>query len=1167
MRMSDTVTVKETSATMRGVETEESHHASATPAPAGGEEPSPTKTNGTEQEQAETQPQAEAQTQLQPELQPESCCQDKNETQRQTPGQMGKRPKDAVEIQLSQSFDKEEAPPIKDEEDKDKRVEKLLEKTERMPRKMLSRDSSQEYTDSTGIDIHEFLVNTLKNNPRDRMMLLKLEQDILDFISNNESQKRKFPPMTSYHRMLLHRVAAYFGLDHNVDQTGKSVIINKTSNTRIPDQKFSEHIKDDKTDDFQKRYILKRDNSGSDKDDNMMRMRLKDDRRSKSIEEREEEYQRARERIFAQDGPDGFALEKRIQEDDACNNTQQRRQIFRLKDGRSANSRQSSSENEPKYSDPRPWSSTDSDSSNRNLRPAMTKASSFSGISVLIRGDSSGSSKSMGRLSKTGSLESSSSVGSSTGSLSRSQPPLPVPALTQAGHPHNHAAPPCPVAYPAICTSSTVTYEAGSRSGPVPPPPANTANTSYYLLPLEATGIPPGSILVNPHTGQPFVNPDGSAVVYNPNHSMAPQHQHHQHHNQQGRTQQPMPPPPHPHPPGPHQHQPTNHNHVLSQSVLSLPQPVRPLQPSAQPVQYSSISYPPQLLSVSPNQQYTVQNNLGAQFSHMSLARQASGEGPGRDAHTTMYPSSVVLQTPPQQQGYMVAPPVQPVPAHQAYNTPAPPPVNQPVMQQQGYMQQSMQQMPACYCAPGQYPLSNQQYRPVGTVQYSAPQSQPMPPPTQQTGYQTVMPNQPQSYQSMIGVPQSQNTVSGLHSNMGNQMQGMMVQYPSMPSYQVSMQPQGSQGVPQQTYQQPIIIPNHNQSNQGPMPGSGVQVYYSVITPNQQNTMSSSVGFLPPPGSEQMQFPRPSSPCSSQQPLHQAQQCSGVPLPPGGGMVMMQLTLPPGQQPRPHSPPQWKHSKYYSLDHTRGQKSTELSTLDTSQSSPLLGSPSTSPAQSPTPSHPHHLTNVKSIRPGLAPVMPQFSRPFVPGQGDAQYPLLGQPLQYNPQIRPPLLHTPPMVPNHQVPMGMRHSGGGGRGRKQPRKALSTDLSVGDPVSGRVLEVTDLPGEISRTEADSLLGELSRAGAVVGWLPEHHSHRDWQSGANCDHHHAKPPTQTHGQAPADPAFAYTILATFPSRYAAQDALLHHNGPRASFRLTMRRDRGYGHRHPLERASSQ
>ena len=39
--------------------------------------------------------------------------------------------------------------------------------------------------------------------------------------------------MTSYHRMLLHRVAAYFGMDHNVDQTGKAVIINKTGNTRM----------------------------------------------------------------------------------------------------------------------------------------------------------------------------------------------------------------------------------------------------------------------------------------------------------------------------------------------------------------------------------------------------------------------------------------------------------------------------------------------------------------------------------------------------------------------------------------------------------------------------------------------------------------------------------------------------------------------------------------------------------------------------------------------------------------------------------------------------------------------------------------------------------------------------------------------------------------------
>ena len=49
----------------------------------------------------------------------------------------------------------------------------------------------------------------------------------------SSNQYKKFPQMTSYHRMLLHRVAAYFGMDHNVDQTGKAVIINKTGNTRM----------------------------------------------------------------------------------------------------------------------------------------------------------------------------------------------------------------------------------------------------------------------------------------------------------------------------------------------------------------------------------------------------------------------------------------------------------------------------------------------------------------------------------------------------------------------------------------------------------------------------------------------------------------------------------------------------------------------------------------------------------------------------------------------------------------------------------------------------------------------------------------------------------------------------------------------------------------------
>lgn len=79
----------------------------------------------------------------------------------------------------------------------------------------------------------------------------------------------------------------------------------------------------------------------------------------------------------------------------------------------------------------------------------------------------------------------------------------------------------------------------------------------------------------------------------------------------------------------------------------------------------------------------------------MSLARQPSAEA--RDAHTAMYPSSVVLQAPPppQQPSYMVPTPGQSMPTP-AYSTPVPGPVpvSQPVMQQpQGYMQQPMQQV------------------------------------------------------------------------------------------------------------------------------------------------------------------------------------------------------------------------------------------------------------------------------------------------------------------------------------------------------------------------------------------------------------------------------------------------------------------------------------------
>merc|ERR1712136_614441 len=66
-----------------------------------------------------------------------------------------------------------------------------------------------------------------------------------NFIKDTKKNHHKFPHMSSYHRMMVHRVAAYFGLDHKVDQSGKCVIVNKTKNTRLPDMRFKDHIIED----------------------------------------------------------------------------------------------------------------------------------------------------------------------------------------------------------------------------------------------------------------------------------------------------------------------------------------------------------------------------------------------------------------------------------------------------------------------------------------------------------------------------------------------------------------------------------------------------------------------------------------------------------------------------------------------------------------------------------------------------------------------------------------------------------------------------------------------------------------------------------------------------------------------------------------------------------
>ncbi|KAM5189123.1 cAMP-regulated phosphoprotein 21 isoform 3-T6 [Callospermophilus lateralis] len=701
------------------------------------------------------------------------------------PGAESLQDQESIHLQLS-SFPslQEEDKSRKDDSEREKEKDKNKDKTSEKPKiRMLSKDCSQEYTDSTGIDLHEFLINTLKNNSRDRMILLKMEQEIIDFIGDNNNHYKKFPQMSSYQRMLVHRVAAYFGLDHNVDQTGKSVIINKTSSTRIPEQRFCEHLKDEKGEESQKRFILKRDNSSIDKEDNQSVC--------------------SQESLYVENS-------RLLEDSNICNETYKKRQLFRGNrdsSGRTSGSRQSSSENELKWSDhQRAWSSTDSDSSNRNLKPTMTKTASFGGITVLTRGDSTSSTRSSGKLSKTGSSESSSSAGSS-GSLSRTHPPLqstPLVSGMAAGSP------------------GCVPYPENAVGGQVPP-----SSTSYILLPLEAaTGIPPGSILLNPHTGQPFVNPDGTPAIYNPPASQQPLRSAMVGQSQQQPQQQPSPQPqqqvqpPQPQMAGP----------LVTQSVQGLQAP-------SQSVQYPAVSFPPQhLLPVSPTQHFPMRDDVATQFSQMNLSRQSSGETPEPPPSGPVYPSSLLPQ-PTQQPSYVIASTGQQLSTGGFSGSG--PPISQQVLQAppspQGFVQQpAAAQMPVYYYPSGQYPTSaTQQYRPMASVQYSAQRGQQMPQAAQQAGYQPVLSGQ-QGFQGLMGVQQPPQSQSVMSSQQGTPVQSVMVSYPTMSSYQVPMT-QGSQGLPQQSYQQPIMLPN--QAAQGSLPATGMPVYCNVTPPNPQNNL------------------------------------------------------------------------------------------------------------------------------------------------------------------------------------------------------------------------------------------------------------------------------------------------------------------------------------------
>lgn len=166
--------------------------------------------------------------------------------------------------------------------------------------------------------VDQFLREALQN-PRERLSILRMEQDVEKFIQDPTRQQMEFQLLpTSYLRLAAHRVAQHYFLQSMVlldnsllDGSGSRIIVQKASTEcRLPRIRLADipvHLPQE--DNGVIKVAIKQrpqkhssssggGNSGSNNGNN-----------SKSVEERKEEYNRARARIFSHGGSPGVKPE------------------------------------------------------------------------------------------------------------------------------------------------------------------------------------------------------------------------------------------------------------------------------------------------------------------------------------------------------------------------------------------------------------------------------------------------------------------------------------------------------------------------------------------------------------------------------------------------------------------------------------------------------------------------------------------------------------------------------------------------------------------------------------------------------------------------------------------------------------------------------------------
>ncbi|XP_024988188.1 R3H domain-containing protein 2-like isoform X1 [Cynara cardunculus var. scolymus] len=157
--------------------------------------------------------------------------------------------------------------------------------------------------------VDQFLREALQN-PRERLSVLRMEQDVEKFIRDPSQQQMEFQQLpTSYLRLAAHRVAQHYSLQSMVlldntlpDGSGSRIIVRKTSECRPPLIRLADIPVNIPTEDLSSSVVKvaikqrpnKRSQGGGGANSNSLK-----NNSLKSVEERKEEYNRARARIFS----------------------------------------------------------------------------------------------------------------------------------------------------------------------------------------------------------------------------------------------------------------------------------------------------------------------------------------------------------------------------------------------------------------------------------------------------------------------------------------------------------------------------------------------------------------------------------------------------------------------------------------------------------------------------------------------------------------------------------------------------------------------------------------------------------------------------------------------------------------------------------------------------